>query len=102
MRLSFKKDPKTTGLAGVAEPNPRTVIKGDGVEIGYIRPPHYADADYVWSVMLRVNREPTPSDPCPWRYAELKKKFTSEPDAREYIKAEWETLSKLKIYKKPD
>jgi len=99
MRLSFKKMPRATGLAGVAEPNPPTEIKGDGKTIGQIIPPHYSDKDYVWRVYLYIKREPTPQDPCEWRSACLKKTFQTEPEARQFLKDNWAELSKKDIHK---
>lgn len=92
MKLSFKKDARETGLAGVGRPNPDTFIKADKKRIGTIVAPTFITKDNLWSVSLMVKREPTPRDPCDFQWISFKARFAEEADAREWIKKYWDAL----------
>lgn len=86
MKITFKKEKKETGLSGVGNPRPNTQIKMDGLVVGLIAAPNWRTKTDLWSVRLAKVQEPTDSDPAPFRWVSLAKKFESESNAREYIK----------------
>ena len=86
-RFTFKKEPRETGLSAVAHPYPNTQIKLRGKEVGTIYAPNYTTADNKWSVSFMVPREPTDTDKRPFAWKRLKKRFDSEPEAREFVQA---------------
>lgn len=85
LKVTFKKRPRQTGLARVAEPYSSTDIKVKGVEIGYIAPPHRTDPAYLWTVRFKVH-DPE-GENCKWRWATMKARHATEPDAREWVLA---------------
>jgi hypothetical protein len=93
MRLSFKKQPKETGLAGVANPNPFTDIKADKKKVGYISPPSRF-GDNQWTVWLAVKRQTTDENPCPFENVRLKWRGNSEQEGRDFLKDRWESICK--------
>jgi len=92
MKLSFKKNPRETGLSGVAHPNPSTAIKGDKKQVGMIYPPSRWDNDYKWTISLACPKDKTENDPCGFRWMKLKYRFDKEAEAREWLKANWDRI----------
>ena len=89
MKLSFKKDPKPTGLYSVGNPNPDTHIKLDGKEIGVIVPPSWNSSHADWVIRFMVIKEHIEEDGntnCSWKWITLKKHFDDELSARNFIK----------------
>lgn len=85
MKISFRKQPQPTGLAAVGHPYPATEIKVDRKVVGHITPPNWQTEGHDWGVSIAVKREPTPDSPCPWRWVRFKRRFPSEPDARQFV-----------------
>ena len=86
MKLSFKKEPRETGLASCARPDPDTVIKADGKRCGEITAPSRFGKDQDrWSVGLMVKQEVTVENPCPFAWVFFKARFDTEPEARVWI-----------------
>jgi hypothetical protein len=85
-RFTFKKEPRETGLAGTVRPYPNTQIKLAGKTVGTIYAPNRVASD-KWSVGFMVEKEPTPTNPCPFAWKTLKRRFDSEPEAREFVQS---------------
>jgi hypothetical protein len=92
MKFTFKKQPKTTGLASVGYPHPSTDIKLDKKRVGIISAPNWSTKGGKWEIQLM--RE-TNDD---WNWAYVKQKFDSEPEAREWIKQNSEKLLTTKFH----
>lgn len=93
MKLSFKKEKPATGLSAVAQLNPDTIIKADKIRCGTITPPNrFSQQGDLWFIQFMVKKEVTEQDPCPFRWAVMKAKFKTEPECREWIKANWAAI----------
>jgi hypothetical protein len=87
MKLSFKKQPRETGLAGVGYPHPNTSIKIDGKKVGEISAPTWMSKDDLWHIMFMVKKSKLDNNPnCDWRWIFLKKGFDTEIEGRNFIK----------------
>lgn len=86
MKITFKRQPKATGLAAVGNPHPNTDIKMDGKLVGTIVPPNWRDNGKEWLIMVRLKKPlPLPAgENCTWYNAVLKPRFANEEAAREY------------------
>lgn len=86
-KFTFKKEPQTTGLAGVGNPYPNTAIKHKKKEVGVIYAPTWQTKDDKWSISLMVlKKEDEEQGNCEWNWISLKARFDSEPEAREFLK----------------
>lgn len=97
-RFTFKKEPRETGLSGVACPYPNTRIKLGGKLVGTIYAPDWTTKDNKWSVQFMIQYEAGSTAPCEFRWATLKKRFDSEPEAREYVQANTAALLLWKLH----
>jgi hypothetical protein len=68
--FTFKKQKRATGLAAVCEPWPNTTIK-------------LGSRSTQWRVMLCLKDE---QQTCGWRWAQLKGRWDSEQEARQWLK----------------
>lgn len=99
-KLSFKKNPRETGLAGVANHTPSTQIKADKYEMGTIDPPNYrrfGPEEPNWTIRIQVMKnesEITKEPNCPWKWVTFKARFETEELAREWLKVKWEVINK--------
>lgn len=85
--LTFKKGETPTGLSSVGNSRPNTDIKVNKKKVGMIYSPSWRSEDWVWSVGFMVKKIIPDDNPnCDWKWIWLKKKFDTEPEAREYIK----------------
>jgi hypothetical protein len=84
-KLSFRKDPRPTGLFAVGHPQPGTTIKIDGKEVGYIAPPTWQTRD-IWTIRFMVKDELQENPNCDWKWVTFKTEFATEPEAREFIR----------------
>jgi len=102
MKLSFRKEPPETGLAGVVRPVPSTVVKGDKLQIGLIEPPHYSSpADAKWAIRIMIF-DPAVV-PAGWKWVRFKVQCESEPQARQWLQAHWEGIqTKYKLRQSPN
>jgi len=92
MKLSFRKDPPTTGLAGVGHPHPSTQIKGDKLCVGIINAPYWATKDSKWGIQLAVKSDKPEN--CDWAWIFFKQRFDTEPEARQWLKDRWDSICK--------
>lgn len=87
--LSFKKEPKETGLAGVGYPNPNVYIKLNKKKIGYISAPNWTSSEDVYKIRFSVVKKDILEDGNPnrnWKWITLKASFKSEEKARAHVK----------------
>lgn len=95
LRLSFRREPRPTGLSAIARPNPDTIIKVDGLQIGRIVGPSSTNlgGSNHWSIRLAYKKEPTEKEPAPWKWMTLRRTattgFETEAEAREFIQTIW-------------
>lgn len=80
-KITFKKEPKETGLARVARPHSATTIKQDGKMIGSLAPPSMYNNFIGWRVCIRAKQEAHPG----WRNVCFNAAQPSEPDARAWF-----------------
>ena len=80
-KFTFKRQPKATGLARVADPTPAVDIKLKGKNVGWLQPPRWRDEETQWKLFLRVKSDEHPG----WRNAALKVRFENEADARAFV-----------------
>lgn len=90
MTFTFKKLPRETGLAGVANPYPGTDIKHNRKIVGLIVPPNWQRDK--WEVRLMQEKDGK------WKWIHVKQKFDTEPDAREWVKSHTEFLATLNLH----
>jgi hypothetical protein len=96
MKITFKKEPKCTGLARIGEPYPNTNIKVNKDAVGVIAAPRWNTPDNKWEVRFTVkgsNGNPN----CHWHWIRVKKRFDTESEAREWVKNNLEGLN-LALY----
>lgn len=94
-KLSFKRDKKQTGLAGVGYPHQGSTIKMDGMDIGSIVPPTWNTRTNSFRIQIRryANEvELTENPNCPWVNKFLTGHYDTDEKAREWIKANWDKL----------
>lgn len=91
-KLSFKKDPRETGLAAVGNPHPDVRIKLDGGEVGVIDGPSWQTKDCRWRVRVAIDAPKTPEKPAGFRWATFKVTHDSEAAARAWVKANWAAI----------
>lgn len=95
-KFTFKRQPRDTGLAAVANPYPAVDIKLKGEVVGSINPPPKFSNDPGWRVRFMVVSD---SERCGWAWTQLKARFESEEAARTFIVDHSDVLlEKLKLY----
>ena len=95
-KLSFKKNPKETGLAGVGNPYPSTKIQANKKWCGSIHPPTWKSNDNLWRVSIMVIKSDIMEDKnpnCPWRWVHFSKTFETVELAREWVKEHWTNIN---------
>jgi hypothetical protein len=89
MKLSFKKQPKNTGLSAIGNPFSVTDIKIDGKRVGLIDPPNWSSKNKGWIIRFVVRKNDINEDGnpnCTWRWITLVGEYKNEELAREYLK----------------
>jgi hypothetical protein len=86
MKITFKKEPRETGIMGVGHPYPNTIIKESKKEVGIIYAPNWKTKDNMWGVSISVKKQITKKEPAPFKWVHLKKRFNTEPEARVFVK----------------
>jgi hypothetical protein len=84
--LSFKKQKRETGLRGVGNTYPDTVIRLDGRRCGTINAPNWRSKDGLWRVSLTRKT----SESFEWVF--FKARFPTEAEARSWVIEKWDTL----------
>lgn len=88
MKITFKREAKARGLAGVGYPHPNVIVKVDGRQCGIIHAPTWNDIGEVWTVTLFVVKKNILEDGnenCPWRSYTFSKRCLTEDEAREFV-----------------
>jgi hypothetical protein len=83
VKVTFKKQPRETGLAAVGNPYPDVDIKVDKKVCGHISAPNWQRN--TWDVYFMVIKKDILEDGnlnCEWKTVSAKKKFSTEEDAR--------------------
>jgi hypothetical protein len=89
MKLSFKKQPKETGLSAVGNPYQSVDIKGDKKLVGTIYAPNWRTKTNEWSIGLMVIDK---TQHCGWKWITLKFRGTSDQECRDWLKENWEAI----------
>lgn len=85
-KLSFKKEPKKTGLSSIGYPHQNIIIKVDKKYTGRIVAPNW-QTDDMWRVGFAIKKENPDNNPnCDWKWIYFKNEFANEEEAREYVK----------------
>lgn len=103
--LSFKKEPRETGLASVSHPYPDTIIKLAGREVGRISGPRPTSlgGSPDWRIHIMIKHQPTEADPAPFKSLAFKATFASEPEARIWLQRHWPAIcDKYQLYSHDD
>jgi hypothetical protein len=88
MGITFKKQKRETGLAGVVHPIPCVDIKMDGKKFGIIYPPNMSSVgnySEFWRIQFAVEKENwvyNADSPCAWKWISVKSPFSTENEAR--------------------
>lgn len=88
MKISFKKQKRETGLAGVGSSN-RTDIRLDKSRIGFMSSPSWSSKETKWIIRLAVKRM---TEKGGFMWVTLEKRGNDEKHCREIVK---EMLPKL-------
>jgi len=91
-KFTFKKEPKPTGLFAVGNPNSDTIIKLQKRQVGYIAGPNWHTEDRKWQIRLMIAVEDN------FKWMNVKTRFDTEPEAREWIKINSDKISALNLY----
>lgn len=86
--VTFKKVPKSTGLAGVCEPS-RVDIKINKQVIGYMVRGGWQAKDYLWRIHFRLKSEDSVAG---WKNVSLRAAFNEEEEARLKCKEYFPTI----------
>lgn len=97
--FTFKKEPRETGLAAVGAGDPDTIIKLEKKQVGYISGPNWRSTDQLWRVRLTKVDE---KESCGWKWVTLAKKFDTEPEARAYLKENFDRICAIGLHKLED
>lgn len=101
MRFTFKKEPRTTGLAGVGSPNPNTIVKLDKKEVGIIVGPNWRSKDNKWQIRLMRRWPLVPENSKnskAWKWVQVTQRFDTEPEARKWIQDRADHLISLPLH----
>ena len=94
-RLSFKLEPRLTGLAAIGAPRQGAIIKADGKQIGYIffegGRYYNENASQKWRIKLAFKREMSKENPCPFEWRNLKIKYSADTleETKEVVRQNW-------------
>ncbi len=87
-RLSFKKQPRETGLSAIGNPYASVDVKLDGLICGMVSVPSRFGHDH-WKIRLIVKDA---EQKCGWRWVFLKGNHADEAAAREFLVKNWDTI----------
>jgi hypothetical protein len=94
-KVTFKKQPKMTGIAAIGYPYQSVDIKLNGKIFGIINSPNWQTIDNTWSVGIMVYKtEPDKNPNCDWKWLYFSKKFNTEDEAREFVESNIEEMNK--------
>ncbi|MDD2731403.1 MAG: hypothetical protein PHW33_04760 [Candidatus Portnoybacteria bacterium] len=96
-KITFRRHPRQTGLAGVGNPNQSVDIKLDNKQIGYIDAPNWDTKDGKWGIQLAIVKDDKHDDgnaSCSWMWIFFKKRFDNENEARNWFVDNFEHFRK--------
>ena len=82
-KLTFRREPKQTGLSGVGNPYASVQIKRNKREVGLIAAPNWQTKDGKWGVGLMVKDEESSS--FGWKWVFFKARHDNEDAARAWV-----------------
>jgi hypothetical protein len=86
VNITFKREPRNTGLYAVGHPYTGSDIKFNGKVVGKIHAPDYTTKDNKWSVGFMVKKTEIDSNPnVDWKWIFFKTRFDSDELAREFV-----------------
>lgn len=88
--ISFKKEPRETGLRTVGHPYQDVDIKVNKLKCGIIYSPTWCKPN--WDVRIAVRAEPLPDSPCDFKWRKANTSFATEQEAREWVKANLKSI----------
>lgn len=88
--ISFKKEPRETGLRSVGYPNQNVNIKVNKRKCGWIQAPSWNRDG--WDVRIAVQSKSDPDDPCDFKWRKASTPFATEQQAREWVKASLKSI----------
>jgi hypothetical protein len=97
-KFTFKKQPVETGLRSIGYSNPNTDVKFNKHIIGEIVAPCWSSNDHKWFIRFMVRREPTEQWSAEFCWKTIKKRFDTEPEARQYILENSDKLEKEDLH----
>lgn len=99
MKLSFKKVPRSSGLAGMGEADSCEIL-ADKCVVGSISGGHWRSTDSKYRVMFKVAREKTQEDPCAFKWIVMKSVFDTMDAAKIAIRQSWSKIcERHKLFK---
>jgi hypothetical protein len=84
MKITFKKQPRETGLSAVGRPYPDVHVKVDKKRVGILHAPIYSTKDRKWGIQIAV--EVRKHVNCSWSWTSCQQRFDNEEKAREGAK----------------
>ena len=81
--ISFKKEPRETGLRSVGYPYQNVNIKVNKRKCGWIQAPSWSHSG--WSVRVAVQSDATRESPCDFKWRQASTSFATEQEAREWV-----------------
>jgi len=99
MKVTFKRLPKATGLAGIAYPHQSVEIKLKRKQIGTIHAPNAFSGNQGWKIVFMVLCEPSKENPSGWKWITLKNQYDTEEEAREYVQKVIRLISKRHTFR---
>jgi len=84
--ITFKRQPRATGLASIGTPYPSVDIKLNKQKFGWISPPTWRTDDNKWGIYFSIKKSEPDSNPnCDWKNVSIKTRFDTEEDARQWM-----------------
>ena len=85
-KVTFKKQPKETGLGAVGHPYQDIDCKIKKRKFGYISAPTWRTKDHKWVVRVMVMKtEPDDNPNCAWRWVEFANRFDDDEKAKAWL-----------------
>jgi hypothetical protein len=81
-KLTFKREPRDTGLAAVANPTPNVQIKLKKKQVGELASPNWRTKDNLWRVRFVVKDS---TQKAGWKWITLTVRFKDEDEGRAWV-----------------
>lgn len=94
-KVTFKKEPKETGLAAVGRPYQASYCKIKGKGFGTLDPPSIRGA-HVWTVRVMIMKpEPDGNPNCDWKWLTFKRTHNSDEQARVWLQENIDRIQEI-------